>query len=79
MSSAASKVPSIGEGDRPCRSPAALFCAVPPPCRPVPPWHPPLSAGRAPPDMTMKLSSSQANDPKYANGRVYYDYLLERH
>ncbi|HET6308257.1 MAG TPA: TRAP transporter substrate-binding protein [Rhodopila sp.] len=25
--------------------------------------------------LTMKLSSSQANDPKYANGRVYYDYL----
>ena len=27
--------------------------------------------------MTMKLSSSQANDPKYANGRVYYDLLLK--
>jgi tripartite ATP-independent transporter DctP family solute receptor len=26
----------------------------------------------------MKLSSSQANDPKYANGRVYYDYLMNR-
>ena len=25
--------------------------------------------------MTMKFSSSQANDPKYANGRVYYEYL----
>jgi TRAP-type C4-dicarboxylate transport system substrate-binding protein len=23
----------------------------------------------------LKLSSSQANDPKYANGRVYYDAL----
>jgi tripartite ATP-independent transporter DctP family solute receptor len=27
---------------------------------------------------TMKLSSSQANDPKYANGRVYYDFLLKQ-
>ncbi|WP_428483617.1 TRAP transporter substrate-binding protein [Rhodopila sp.] len=27
--------------------------------------------------MTMKLSSSQANDPRYANGRVYYDNLLK--
>jgi tripartite ATP-independent transporter DctP family solute receptor len=25
----------------------------------------------------LKLSSSQANDPKYANGRVYYDYLVK--
>jgi TRAP-type C4-dicarboxylate transport system substrate-binding protein len=25
--------------------------------------------------MRMRLSSSQANDPKYANGRVYYDLL----
>ena len=25
----------------------------------------------------LKLSSSQANDPKYANGRVYYDNLLK--
>ena len=25
--------------------------------------------------MTMKFSSSQANDPKYANGRVYYENL----
>ena len=27
--------------------------------------------------MTMKLSSSQANDPKFANGRVYYENLLK--
>jgi tripartite ATP-independent transporter DctP family solute receptor len=27
--------------------------------------------------MTMKLSSSQANDPKYANGRVYYENLMK--
>jgi tripartite ATP-independent transporter DctP family solute receptor len=27
--------------------------------------------------MTMKLSSSQANDPRYANGRVYYENLLK--
>jgi tripartite ATP-independent transporter DctP family solute receptor len=27
---------------------------------------------------TMKLSSSQANDPKYANGRVYYEMLLKQ-
>nr|WP_294519903.1 TRAP transporter substrate-binding protein [uncultured Rhodopila sp.] len=26
---------------------------------------------------TLKLSSSQANDPRYANGRVYYDTLLK--
>jgi tripartite ATP-independent transporter DctP family solute receptor len=26
---------------------------------------------------TLKLSSSQANDPRYANGRVYYDNLLK--
>jgi TRAP-type transport system periplasmic protein len=27
--------------------------------------------------MKMKLSSSQANDPKYANGRVYYENLVK--
>jgi len=27
--------------------------------------------------MKMRLSSSQANDPKYANGRVYYDSLVK--
>jgi TRAP-type C4-dicarboxylate transport system substrate-binding protein len=27
--------------------------------------------------MKMRLSSSQANDPKYANGRVYYDNLIK--
>jgi tripartite ATP-independent transporter DctP family solute receptor len=27
--------------------------------------------------ITMKLSSSQPNDPRYANGRVYYDFLLK--
>jgi len=27
--------------------------------------------------MKMRLSSSQANDPKYANGRVYYENLLK--
>jgi tripartite ATP-independent transporter DctP family solute receptor len=26
---------------------------------------------------TMKLSNSQANDPRYASGRVYYDFLLK--
>jgi tripartite ATP-independent transporter DctP family solute receptor len=26
--------------------------------------------------MRLRLSSSLANDPKYANGRVYYDYLV---
>jgi tripartite ATP-independent transporter DctP family solute receptor len=26
----------------------------------------------------LKLSSAQANDPKFANGRVFYDYLLKR-
>jgi len=25
----------------------------------------------------LKLSSSQANDPKFANGRVYYDNLIK--
>ncbi|WP_460448081.1 TRAP transporter substrate-binding protein [Alsobacter sp. SYSU BS001988] len=28
--------------------------------------------------MKMKLSSSQANDPKYANGRVYYENLVKQ-
>ncbi len=28
--------------------------------------------------LKLKLSSSQANDPKYANGRVYYDFLVKR-
>lgn len=28
--------------------------------------------------MKLKLSSSQANDPKYANGRVYYDNLVKQ-
>ena len=27
--------------------------------------------------MKMRLSSSQANDPKYANGRVYYENLIK--
>jgi len=27
--------------------------------------------------LKLKLSSSQANDPKYANGRVYYDNLIK--
>jgi tripartite ATP-independent transporter DctP family solute receptor len=27
---------------------------------------------------TMKMSSSQANDPKYANGRVYYEMLTKQ-
>ena len=26
--------------------------------------------------MALRLSTSQANDPKYANGRVYYDFLV---
>src|SRR5882724_1387587 len=28
--------------------------------------------------MKMRLSSSQANDPKFANGRVYYDNLIRQ-
>lgn len=28
--------------------------------------------------LKLKLSSSQANDPKYANGRVYYDNLVKQ-
>jgi len=28
--------------------------------------------------VTMRFSSSQANDPKYANGRVYYDELMKQ-
>ena len=27
--------------------------------------------------LKLKLSSSQANDPKFANGRVYYDNLIK--
>jgi TRAP-type transport system periplasmic protein len=38
----------------------------------------PALIGRAQAATTkLKLSSSQANDPKYANGRVYYDNLLK--
>jgi len=32
----------------------------------------------AAPAITMRLSTSQANDPKYANGRVYYDELMKQ-
>src|SRR3569832_1871270 len=28
--------------------------------------------------LKLKLSSSQANDPKFANGRVYYDNLVKQ-
>src|SRR5258708_21552251 len=28
--------------------------------------------------VTMRLSTSQANDPKYANGRVYYAELMKQ-
>ena len=35
-----------------------------------------IGTARAAP-MKMRLSSSQANDPKYANGRVYYDNLIK--
>lgn len=38
----------------------------------------PAIIGRAQAATTkLKLSSSQANDPKFANGRVYYEYLLK--
>jgi tripartite ATP-independent transporter DctP family solute receptor len=36
-----------------------------------------IGTARAAP-MKMRLSSSQANDPKYANGRVYYDNLIKQ-
>jgi TRAP-type transport system periplasmic protein len=36
-----------------------------------------IGSARAAP-MRMRLSSSLPNDPKYANGRVYYDYLLKQ-
>jgi tripartite ATP-independent transporter DctP family solute receptor len=36
-----------------------------------------IRTARAAP-MKMRLSSSQPNDPKYANGRVYYDNLLKQ-
>jgi TRAP-type transport system periplasmic protein len=36
-----------------------------------------VSAARAAP-MTMRLSSSLPNNPKFANGRVYYDNLVKR-
>src|SRR5216684_1963711 len=35
-------------------------------------------AAAAAPAITMRLSTSQANDPKYANGRVYYDELMKQ-
>jgi tripartite ATP-independent transporter DctP family solute receptor len=39
----------------------------------------PAIIGRAQAATTkLKLSSSQANDPKYANGRVYYDNLVKQ-
>lgn len=28
--------------------------------------------------LTLKFSTSQANDPKYSNGRVYYDFLVKQ-
>src|SRR5882757_6838554 len=38
----------------------------------------PALIGRAQAATTkLKLSSSQANDPKFANGRVYYDNLVK--
>ena len=36
-----------------------------------------VRAARAAP-MTMRLSSSLPNNPKFANGRVYYDNLVKR-
>ncbi|MBV8526145.1 MAG: TRAP transporter substrate-binding protein DctP, partial [Acetobacteraceae bacterium] len=40
-------------------------------------WAAPAIIGRAQAAvMRMRLSSSQPNDPKWANGRVYYDNLL---
>ena len=36
-----------------------------------------VRAARAAP-MTLRLSSSLPNDPKFANGRVYYDNLVKR-
>ncbi len=36
-----------------------------------------IGTARAAP-MKMRLSSSQPNDPKYANGRVYYDNLVKQ-
>ena len=36
-----------------------------------------IGTARAAP-FKLKLSSSQANDPKYANGRVYYDNLIKQ-
>ena len=40
-------------------------------------WPAPALIGRAEAAMIkLKLSSSLANDPKFANGRVYYDNLV---
>jgi TRAP-type C4-dicarboxylate transport system substrate-binding protein len=36
-----------------------------------------IGRARAAP-LALRLSSSQANDPRYANGRVYYDFLVKR-
>jgi hypothetical protein len=36
-----------------------------------------MNAARAAP-MTLRLSSSLPNNPKFANGRVYYDNLVKR-
>src|SRR5260370_34091513 len=39
---------------------------------------PSLSRSAAAAPVTLRLSSSQANDPKYANGRVYNDELVKQ-
>jgi tripartite ATP-independent transporter DctP family solute receptor len=39
---------------------------------------PSLSRSAAAAPVTLRLSSSQANDPKYANGRVYNDELIKQ-
>ena len=40
-------------------------------------FAPPLIGRAEAATVKLKLSSSQANDPKYANGRVYYDNLVK--
>ena len=44
----------------------------------APPLAPAIIGRATAATMKMRLSSSQANDPKYANGRVYYDNLTKQ-
>ena len=52
-------------------------CAEPARSRSAPCWRLRSSAARSAAAMKMRISSSQQNDPKFANGRVYFDNLMK--